>query len=172
MINRRLLLKATALGATLPWMHRAQALPEGAATSDLIYLTPIRSNGAESRCQAEIWFAALDDALYVVTSSDAWRARAIVDRGLTDTRIWVGDVGQWQDTDGKYRELPSLMATGSQVTDQAVQEAVLEVMGSKYRMSWLLWGPRFRNGLADGKRVMLKYSPKGSGVPQPPSIKM
>jgi hypothetical protein len=124
--------------------------------SDLIYLTTLKSDGSESSCQAEVWFARHETDLYVVTSSDAWRARA-VERGLTRTRVWVGDVGVWSDSGGSYRSLPQIEAEASRVAEADVQNTVLDIMGEKYRMSWLVWGPRFSNGLADGSRVMLRY---------------
>ncbi len=154
MITRRTFAKVLPLSA-LPIWGRAEQTPE--ETSDLIYLTPILSDGSESRCQAEVWFQAHEGALYVVTARDAWRAEA-VRRGLNTARVWVGDVGVWSNSDGRYRQLPSREVAAAFVSDQAVQEAVLDKMGSKYRMSWLLWGPRFRNGLEDGSRVMLRYS--------------
>ena len=137
---------------------RAQSLEQAMEESDLIYLTPLKSDGSESRCQAEVWFARHEADLYVVTSSDAWRARA-VGLGLTRTRVWVGDVGVWSDSGGSYRSLPRIETVASTVAEADVQEAVLGIMGDKYRMSWLVWGPRFRNGLADGSRVMLRYRP-------------
>lgn len=133
-------------------------LQAGLEESDLIYLTPIRSDGKDSRCQAEVWFVHHDSDLYVVTAENAWRARAI-DQGLTRTRIWVGDVGQWGDSDGRYRELPRIEAVASRIQDAEAQKAVLDAMGGKYRLEWFVWGPRFRNGLADGSRVMLRYQP-------------
>lgn len=39
--------------------------------SDLVYVTPMRSNGAESRCQAEVWFVEDGGDAVVVTASDA-----------------------------------------------------------------------------------------------------
>ena len=162
MITRRTLLKTSAVAAALPLLPavvRAETSWQAAAeTSPLIYLTPIQSNGAESRCQAEIWFASFGGAMFVVTATEAWRAQAIR-QGLTQARIWVGDVGMWQRADGGYKALPMVGATASIETDAAVQGQVLEVMGGKYSDGWDTWGPRFRNGLADGSRVMLKYEP-------------
>ena len=162
MISRRTLLKTSAAAAALPllpsmgwagpsWRAAAEASP-------LIYLTPIQSNGAESRCQAEIWFATVDGAMYVVTAAEAWRAEA-VRRGLSGARIWVGDVGLWRGSEGKYKALPTVDARASLEADAAVHDQVLEAMGAKYSDEWGTWGPRFRNGLADGSRVMLKYEP-------------
>lgn len=160
MISRRILLKSTAAAALLPMLGRAQtSWRQAAEESSLIYLTPLQSSGAESSCQAEIWFASVEGNFYVVTEADAWRSQAI-GKGLTRTRIWVGDVGMWKDSDGAYKSLPVLEASAAQETDTAVQEKVLEAMGGKYSGDgWDRWGPRFRTGLAEGSRVMLRYSP-------------
>ncbi len=156
MMNRRDSLMAMAAllaGAALP--ARAGSLPAAADSSALIYITPIRSDGAESRCQSEVWFVREGDALFVVSAADTWRARA-VRRGLTGARIWVGDVGVWS-RQRKYRQLPSVMARAGLVTDPDVHAAILTRMGAKYTSEWPTWGPRFRDGLADGSRVMLAY---------------
>ena len=125
--------------------------------SPLIYISPLKSDGTVSRCQAEVWFFGDGDSDYVVTRSTAWRAEA-VRKGLTQAKIWVGDVGLWQRSNGKYKDLPSHFATVSFVTDAAEHTRLLEGFGAKYSSEWGKWGPRFRNGLADGSRVMLKYS--------------
>ena len=163
MISRRTLLKTTAAAAALPLLpaigQAGSSWRDAAAKSPLIYLTPIQSSGAESRCQAEIWFASVGGAMYVVTAAEAWRAQA-VRQGLASARIWVGDVGPWQRSDGKYKALPVIGARASLETDAVVQNRVLEAMGSKYSDEWDTWGPRFRKGLAGGSRVMLKYEPR------------
>ena len=143
----------------------ADALPELLAGTDLVYLTPLRSDGAESRCQAEVWFVAEGTDIWVVTATDAWRARA-VRSGRTRARLWIGDLGVWTRAEGKYRELPSLDAEASLVTDAALHNHVLSLFGAKYPVSWVLWGPRFRKGLADGSRVMLCYKPSLGAEPQ------
>ena len=135
----------------------ATALPaRGAAESPLIYISPMKSDGGLSRCQAEVWFALHGGDYYVVTAADAWRARAI-ERGLSAAQIWVGDVGQWRWANGRHRSLPRLRASGSMIDDPALVEVVLQRLGEKYADEWGTWGPRFRNGLASGQRVMLRY---------------
>jgi hypothetical protein len=154
-------LAGTAL-ATAALPVRAAAL--SAATvqalqdSDLVYITPLKRDGSESRCHAEVWFAYDGHDLFVVTASTAWRRRAIAE-GLKQARLWVGEYGNWQKSDGKYRQAPELTAVGANVEDTAEQTRVLELMGKKYHLEWIVWGPRFKNGLADGSRVMLRYSP-------------
>ncbi len=136
------------------------AKPASAAAAlgqtDLIYLTPMRSNGKESRCQAEVWFVHAGASIWVVTDASAWRARAIA-KNLRSARIWVGDVGLWGKSQRRYRGLPNLMARGQRVTAKEQHELALQRFGSKYSGEWLLWGPRFRSGLASGSRVLLQY---------------
>jgi len=131
---------------------------EGIQTSGLIYITPYKSNGEYSSCQSEIWFVERGGALYVCTDTGSWRARA-PRSGLDLAHVWVGDVGVWRRGDNRHRALPSVDATASVVTDDAMIEDLLERFGSKYRLGWLLWRGRFRRGLEDGSRVMLRYQP-------------
>lgn len=136
----------------------ADGLAEGLAQSDLVYLTPLYPDGRESTCHAEVWFVADGGHAYVVTASDAWRARA-VRQGLQRARVWVGDVGVWSRSDGAYRRLPSRDVQAALISDAGEHQRLLERFGDKYRLEWLVWGRRFRNGLADGSRVMLRYGP-------------
>lgn len=163
--NRRHFLKLAGGALPLlgfPGLVRAVDGPANISTalreSDLIYLTPIRSDGLESKCQAEVWFVADGTDMFVVTATDAWRTRA-ARMGLTKARVWVGDLGVWTGTDGKYRDLPSVETEASVIADKQEQERVLELFGDKYTMEWLVWGRRFRNGLEDGSRTMLRYRP-------------
>lgn len=166
MMNRRQFTGATAALAglvaapTVLWSRAAFADPrEALATSRLIYLTPIKSNGEESRCQAEIWFAHHEGDAFVVTPPDAWRAEAVA-AGLDRARLWIGDFGVWTQSDGAYRQAPEIMATASLETDAEVHAQVLAAMGAKYADDgWERWGPRFKSGLADGARVMIRYRP-------------
>jgi hypothetical protein len=162
-MNRRsLLLNGGTLAAGLMLtgpFNRAAANGNALAAlskSPLIYQTTLKRNGQESACQAEVWFASQGSNIYVVTAVDAWRSQAVT-RGLTRSRIWVGDMGQWKDTDGGYRSLPMMEADGSFETNKTVQADVLALFGRKYSDEWGTWGPRFRRGLNDGSRVMLKY---------------
>ncbi len=157
MLSRRRYLTFTAAAAAVAAtpLLRAAGLPAAADDSDLIYLTPLRPDGSESRCQAEVWFVRDSNDLIVVTAADAWRARA-VGAGLTRTRIWVGDVGVW-DAQARYKALPEVLATARLERDADAHARLLDVFGDKYSLEWMVWGPRFRKGLADGSRVMLRY---------------
>lgn len=135
----------------------SKQLPAGTQASPLIYISPLQSSGALSACQAEVWFAALGQHLYVVTDNKAWRAQA-VRQGLTQARIWVGDVGMWKGANGRYLELPQFDAVAALTVDPTEHLPVLQHMGRKYASEWDSWGPKFHNGLINGKRVMLRYS--------------
>lgn len=159
MITRRMLLAGSALTPVLLatrsiWADATTALQH----SKLLYLTPLKSNGEESRCKAEIWFAYQNGTIHVVTQADAWRADA-VRRGLTQARIWVGEFGIWTDADNAFRTAPQLEAVAALETDVEMQGRVLEAMASKYADDgWRRWGPRFHTALKDGSRVMIRYT--------------
>ncbi len=144
-------------GAALVGPGRASSatLPAAADRSRLIYITPLKSDASESTCQAEVWFLRDADALFVVTQADAWRAEAI-GKGRDVAKIWVGDVGVWS-RNPEYRELPWVLARGSIVSDPAVRTGMLDKFGGKYTDEWPVWGPRWKTGLAEGSRVMIRY---------------
>jgi hypothetical protein len=165
MITRRhvLTLAATATGAALLARRvTAETLPEATRAalteSDTVYITPLKANGQESRCHAEVWFVSDANGLFVVTASNAWRAAA-VRKGLTRARLWVGEFGEWQKSNDRFRKAPGFDATAKLETTKDVHEQALNAFGKKYTAEWLVWGPRFRDGLADGSRVLLRYEP-------------
>jgi len=133
------------------------------ASSPLIYLSPIRSNGQPSACQAEVWFGSDGKELFVVTASDGWKSQA-VNKGLDTARIWVGDFGTWKRSNERYKSAPNFVANAAIVAkdDAATIARVLAIMAKKYPKEWGKWGPRFHDGLADGSRVMLRYAPEGA----------
>jgi len=169
--RRGFLRSAAAAGAALllsPGRLRAEeafALPEttraALGQSPLIYLSPLRGDGAESTCHGEVWFVQDGAELLVVTASDGWKARA-VRRGLDRARIWVGDFGQWKRAGGRYKEGPTFLATARFDAKDSVIETALAAFGAKYPEEWDKWEPRFRKGLADGSRVLVRYRPSGA----------
>ena len=140
---------------TAPWLS---AVAQAASESAVIYLSPLKTNGALSQCQAEVWYVQDEANMFVVTASNAWRARA-VRQGLSKTQVWVGDVGQWQNSDGRYKSLPAMSAQASIEDDPVEHARLLQKFGAKYSGEWSSWGPRFKKGLADGSRVLLRYQP-------------
>lgn len=169
-VTRRRLLAAAGAGAAwllLPRSARAAdfALSDAAraalAASPLVYVSPLKRDGSESACHAEMWFVADGGDVLVVTAAERWRARAIR-RGLGRARLWVGDFGVWTRSGGRFRSAPSFLAGASLEADAAVRERALAAYGQKYPDEWDKWRPRFRDGLADGSRVLIRYVPVGA----------
>ncbi len=165
MATRRDLVVGLAVAPTIPLLARTafaeqeEATPsDKLETSKLVYITPIKTNGEESRCKAEIWFAYDDGDVFVVTPPETWRAKA-VEKGLTRARLWVGEFGVWTQSDDAFRDAPEFMATASIEAEADVHAEVLAAMGEKYaRSGWGRWGQRFKDGLVDGSRVMIRYA--------------
>jgi hypothetical protein len=129
-------------------------------TSKLIYISPIKSDGSESACHAEVWFFKDGADLLVVTKQELWRSQA-VKQGLDRARIWVGDFGVWKRSHGAFRKAPSFLAQVDHITeDSAAVERTLKAMSVKYAdEGWSTYGPLFKDGLATAKRVLLRYRP-------------
>jgi hypothetical protein len=138
--------------------EQPEALAQAISESPLVYVSPLRSNGDESRCHAEVWFVADEGSLWVVTDSKRWRAAAI-GLGLRTARLWVGDFGLWKKSKGRYRQAPGCVALARIDSDPAAHDNALQLFGKKYASAWESWGPRFKNGLASGERVLIRYAP-------------
>ncbi len=169
--RRNFLSGAAALSSTLllpahrVWSHEgefhlSETAKQATTESSTIYISPLRSDGTESKCHAEIWFVPHDGDLLVVTPSDAWRSRA-VKKGLDKARIWVGTFGNWKRSGGKYKSAPTFLAKASIVPQGDVAIAkCLANMGEKYATTgWETYGTPFRKGTKDGSRVVIRYSP-------------
>lgn len=132
-------------------------LQDARARSPLVYISPLRSDGGESRCHGEVWFVMDGDDVLVVTNPERWRA-ACVSQGLDRARIWVGDFGPWKQSKGAFRDAPSYDAKASLDSDPGTHTRALAAFGKKYPDSWDQWGPRFTRGLASGERVLVRYT--------------
>ncbi len=164
--RRRFVARSLVLGAGVALLPRRfaraeasqTALEKAVAESPLVYISPLRSDGQESQCHAEVWFVPDGKDLLVVTDAKRWRAAAI-GKGLDRARLWVGDYGVWKKADGKFREAPGCDARASLEKDAAAHARALETFGQKYASAWGSWGPRFEKGLASGERVLIRYAP-------------
>ena len=165
-LSRRRFLQAAGTGLALaafapPDLLRAddtgisEAYRTAIASSPLVYVSPLKKGGAESTCHGEVWFVADGDDLLVVTDVTRWKAQAI-EKGLDRARLWVGDHGLWKDSGGAFKSSPQLDA-GARIDTDSHQKA-LEKFGAKYPEAWGKWGPRFKSGLADKSRVLIRYS--------------
>ena len=159
-VQGALLLAGGLAAGARPAFAAADADPALAAAenSPLIYVSPLKSDGQESRCHGEVWFVVDGRDLLVVTDKSRWRA-ACISQGRDQARIWVGDHGVWTRSKGAFRESPSYVAKARLDADSAAHARALESFGKKYSDEWGTWGPRFRKGLATGKRVLIRYSP-------------
>lgn len=129
-------------------------------TSKVVYISPLKTDGEESTCHAEVWFDAEGTDLFVVTKPECWRFRAI-ESGLDRARLWVGEFGVWKRSNGAFRKAPTFLAQAAHVSgDAAAAERTLKAMSAKYaNEGWDTYGPLFKQGLADASRVLLRYRP-------------
>ncbi len=151
--------EATEIDATETHKETSETeIPEELKTSKLIYLTPIKSDGEDSKCHGEVWFVYLDSQIYVTTATDAWRAEAIR-KDLKDARIWIGEFGNWTRAKEKYKEAPELMIEGEIFEDEEKMPEILEAFNDKYPGEGQY--PRvFKEQIEEGTRVVLRYEVK------------
>jgi len=144
---------------------QTHALPDetksALAQSGLVYISPLRSDGEESRCHGEVWFAHDHGSVLIVTQSDGWKSRAL-SAGLDRARIWVGDFGPVRRAGDRYRSAPGFLARATSDKDDAAFERLLAAYAKKYPDEWDRWESRFRRGYADASRVLIRYEPIGA----------
>ena len=140
----------------------AAALAAALAKSPFVYVSPLRKNGEESRCHAEVWFGWEGGAVVLITASSGWKARALT-RGLDHARVWVGDYGRWKRlgmTSDAFRAAPSFVARASASQDTSLLERLLSIYDEKYPDEIGTWRDRMRAGFHDGSRVLVRYVPE------------
>ncbi len=123
-----------------------QSTKEALANSKYVYIATTRKDGHLGK-PAEIWFLYHNGAVYVASPPTAWRVRRIK-AGRTQAKISVGK------PDG-----PSFMATGAIVNEPDVLPVMFESYAKKYPDGWPKFEEKFRTGLKDGGRVLIKYTP-------------
>jgi hypothetical protein len=150
------LLRALAVGAMLAVIMPSAPVAAGTLTSETeaalrtspyAYIATQRKDGTFGT-PAEIWFMYRDGAVWVASPPATWRAKRI-HAGRPAARIAVG-----------RRDGPSFRAIGSIVKDPAMYTALCDAYAEKYKDGWARWAERFRTGLADGSRVLIKYTPQ------------
>jgi hypothetical protein len=164
--RRRFLIGAgVALGAlALPRRAgaAAAALPEATRraleSSPLVYVSPLLADGRESSCHGEVWYFADGGDAVLATGKDTWKARALR-RGRDRARLWFGDFGRYRSWRDQLSGAPVCDARAGLDPDPAVFERLLAAFAKKYPDEWDKWEPRFRAGVADGSRVVVRYSP-------------
>jgi hypothetical protein len=173
LIDRRRLLEAmVGLLFAQPLLARAQtpaaSPPKDAsrdkllAESPYVYVSPLRSNGEESRCHGEVWFGWLDDSVVVITGSKTWKARSLA-KGLDRARIWVGDYGRVKKLMGSneaFRSGTSFLARAEQVNAASTLDALLALYDKKYPAEIGNWRGPMRAGFQDRTRILIRYRPE------------
>ena len=147
-------LAAQTAGAALP-----AAVLEALPGSEFVYVSPLRRDGGESTCHAEVWYGWLDGAVVLVTSRDSWKARSVA-KGLDRARLWVGSHGRWKTPLGRseaFRKAPSFVGRARVSKDAALLDRLISVYEKKYPDEIGRWRDRFRAGLVSGERVLILY---------------
>jgi hypothetical protein len=148
-----------AVALLVPALARADVLaPEitrALDTSPYVYIASERKDGSFGS-PAEIWFMYDQGAVWMASPATTWRVKRIK-AGRPAARIAVGS-----------RTGPTFTARGSFVRDPAVYERLSATFAKKYPDRWPGYEARFRDGLKDGTRVLMRYDPvASSSSPKP-----
>jgi hypothetical protein len=141
---------ATASAAPSAAAALAPDVERALADSTYVYIATERKGGGFG-APAEIWFMWDRGAVWVASPPTTWRAKRIR-AGRTDARIYVGK-----------KEGPLVVATGSFVRDPAAYDRLFATFAKKYPDGWPKYEARFRDGLKDGSRVLIRYQPVATG---------
>ena len=168
-LGRRAFLAGAAGALLTPWsaLARSPAAALSDATkaaleqSPFVYVSPLKSDGAESRCHGEVWYGWFEGAVFLTSATTTWKARAVA-RGLTRARVWVGDYGRWKRVLGRnnaFLEGPHFEATVSVSNDSDHVARLLAELARKYPKEFPSWKDRMEAGHREGSRVLLRYAP-------------
>lgn len=117
------------------------------SNSKYVYISSSRADGSFGK-PAEIWFLFHEDAVWVGTRPDSWRAKRIR-AGRPQAKIAIGKV------DGV-----SFLAEGEIVDDAKIAGLMMQSYAIKYPDGWSRFAESFRTGFADGSRILIRYTPK------------
>lgn len=174
-LSRRGFMLAAAGALATPWLGSgiARADHHGAAASlpaptlkalensPFVYVSPLRSDGSESRCHGEVWYGWFEGSVFLTSASSTWKSRSVA-AGLSKARIWVGDYGRWKRVLGRndaFLEGPSFDAKVEVAKDPAQVSELLAQLARKYPDEFPSWKGRMEAGHKDGSRVLLRYTP-------------
>jgi hypothetical protein len=136
------LTSGTARATELPVATRDQL-----ESSTYVYISTQRKDGSFGK-PAEIWYLYHEGAVWVGTPPTTWRVKRIKHK-RPNAKIAVGK------PDG-----PAFEAVGAIVKDPKVADLMFETYAKKYPDRWPGYAERFRTGMKDGSRVLVKYVPK------------
>ena len=170
-LSRRCFLKGSALALwalALPPLRAAaepyllpQATRDALSGTSLVYISPLKSDGSESRCHGEVWFTVDQGDVLIFTSKDTWKTKAL-SSGLRQARIWAGDFGPVGKAGDRFRQAPNFLSSAEFDTDPAAFERLMTAFADSYASEWGRWGPRFRKGWESGSRALIRYRPRGA----------
>jgi hypothetical protein len=123
------------------------AVRDQLASATYVYIATQRKDGSFGK-PAEIWFMWHEGAVWVGTPPTTWRVKRIKHK-RPNAKIAVGKA------DG-----PSFEAVGSIVKDTKIADLLCETYAKKYPDRWPGYAEKFKQGLKDGSRVLVKYVPK------------
>jgi len=124
----------------------SESLRKELTTARYVYIASSRKDGSFGK-PAEIWFLYHNGAVYVASPPTTWRVRRIK-AGRPRAKIAVGK------PDG-----PSFLARGALANEPDLYPLLFETYAKKYPDGWPKFEEKFRTGLQDGSRVLIKYSP-------------
>ena len=134
----------------------APEIERALASSPYVYIATERKGGGFGS-PAEIWFMWDQGAVWVASPSTTWRAKRL-QAGRTAARIAVGS-----------KDGPTFTAKGSFVRDPAAYERLFTTFAKKYPEGWPKYEARFREGLQDGSRVLMRYQPVATAPASSPA---
>lgn len=134
----------------------APAVIRALEESPYVYVATQRKDGTFSP-PAEIWFMWDQGAVWMASPATTWRAKRIR-AGRGTARIFIGK-----------KDGPMITATGSFVRDPAVYDRLYATFAKKYPDGWPRYEAKFREGLNDGSRVLMRYQPVGNAAAPSPS---
>jgi hypothetical protein len=162
---------ALAAAALLPRALRAheghdhfelsQAAKDALGKGKLVYVSPLKKDGTESRCHGEVWYFFDEGTVVIATATKGWKVRSAM-AGSARARIWVGDFGPYSGAKEKLAAAPTFLAQATIDREPFTFERLLASYGTKYPEEWGKWKPRFESSHADGSRTVVRYTPIGA----------
>ena len=141
--------------------HLDRAVLVALEDSPYVYVSPLRSDGEESRCHGEVWYGWYEGSVFMTCETKTWKVRS-VQSGLNSARLWVGDYGRWKGVLGKNTSFtagPKFDAKVSISDDEKYLSQLFKELARKYPKGWRRWEDRMKKAHKEGSRVLLRYTP-------------
>tara|TARA_B100001123_G_scaffold400212_1_gene485807 strand:- start:1200 stop:1739 length:540 start_codon:yes stop_codon:yes gene_type:complete len=141
--------------------HLGRAVLAALEDSPYVYVSPLRSDGEESRCHGEVWYGWYEGSVFMTCETKTWKVRS-VQSGLNSARLWVGDYGRWKGALGKNTSFtagPKFDAKVSISDDEKNLSQLFKELARKYPKGWRRWEDRMKKAHKEGSRVLLRYTP-------------